>query len=704
MNKRLRLLIVEDSEDDAILVVRELRKGGYDVVYERVETLQSMNSALERQWDLVIADYVLPVFSGLEALKAVHEKGIDLPFIIASGNIGEDTAVAAMKAGAHDYILKSNLKRLVPAVEREMRDVEVRQERRIAEKALRDTNTLLKLFTAQSSKKEYLDSVVGLLQHWTGCEAVGLRVLDKEANIPYESYVGFNDEFRKSEHFLSLNRDHCICPRVIAGDPDPSELAYITPNGSFHCEDTVEFLSLLSDQAKTRYRGKCMETDYLSLTVIPVSYKDIVLGAIHLADRAKAKVPRKTIEYIESMQPLIGEALHRFNVEDDRESLEEQLRQAQKLESIGILAGGIAHDFNNILAAIIGFADIAREKVPAGIKIERHLDRIYEAGLRGRDLVKRVLTFARQSEQEKQPLLMSSIVEETLKLLRATTPSTIDIRFDIDSESGVVLADPIQIEQLLMNLCTNAIYAMREKGGVLAIRLSEFSFNDVSQTPVARMNPGSYIKLSVADTGHGMSPNIIEKIFDPFFTTKRPGEGTGLGLSVVHGIVESHGGAIAVSTELGKGTVFGAYFPKFIEERRETEEADTIIPSGSERVLFIDDEEALAELGQELLTDLGYEVVCKTNGLDAVTLLKGDPYRFDVIITDQTMPHITGIELAREIGAWGIAIPIILTTGFSHQVDVEKAQEAGVNAFVMKPLTKKEIARTVRKVLDERKE
>ncbi|OPY67580.1 MAG: Blue-light-activated protein [Syntrophorhabdaceae bacterium PtaU1.Bin034] len=701
MNKQLRLLIVEDSEDDALLVVRELRKAGYSVVYECVDSSESMDAALEREWDVIVADYVLPLFSGPAALRAVREKGIDLPFIVVSGNIGEDIAVAAMKAGAHDYILKSNLKRLVPAIERELRDAEVRRERRMAEKALHDTNTLLKLFTIQSSKKEYLDSVAGLLQQWTGCEAVGLRVLDKEANIPYESHVGFSDEFRESEHFLSLGRDHCVCPRVVAGAPDPYELKYMTPNGSFHCDDTMEFLSHLPDEAKARYRGTCMKVDYMSLCVIPVFYRNKILGAIHLADRAKGKVPRKTVEYIESIQPLIGEALHRLNVEEDRESLEAQLRRAQKLESIGILAGGIAHDFNNILAAIIGFSDMAREKVPPGDRIKRHLDRIYEAGLRGRDLVKRVLTFARQAEQEKKPLLMSSTIKETIKLLRATVPSTIDIHFDIKTESGLVLADPVQIQQLVMNLCTNAIYAMREKGGKLTIHLSDFSFDDISQPPVARMNPGNYIKLSVADTGPGIPPDIMEKIFDPFFTTKNPGEGTGLGLSVVHGILESHGGVMIVSSEPGKETVFTAYLPKYVEQSRKNEAAESVIPSGSERVLFVDDEETLAELGQELLTDLGYQVVCKTNGREALALFRIDPDRFDVIITDQTMPEMTGIELAKEIAASGFVTPVILCTGHSQMVDAEAARAAGIRSFVMKPLTKREIAKTVRQVLDE---
>jgi nitrogen-specific signal transduction histidine kinase/ActR/RegA family two-component response regulator len=387
---------------------------------------------------------------------------------------------------------------------------------------------------------------------------------------------------------------------------------------------------------------------------------------------------------------------------EERNQIEQQLRQAQKLESLGTLAGGIAHDFNNILAAIIGFSEMAKEDTPAGTKAQRHLDRIYTAGLRGRDLVRQILTFARQAEQEKKPLQLSSIVNESLKLLRASIPSTVDIRFTVKTESGVVLADSTQMQQMIMNLCTNGAFAMREKPGTLTIDIADFSFLAPSDAPVTQMKPGSFIKLSVSDTGQGIPPETIDRIFDPFFTTKTRGEGTGLGLSVVLGIVESHGGAITVSSEVGKGATFTVYLPKLFEDQpAKPGEGEVVIQGGNERVLFVDDEEALAEMGKDLLADLGYNVVSRTSSRDALTLLKLDPSRFDLVITDQTMPDMTGIELAKEILAFRADMPVILCTGFSHTVDAEVARTAGIKAFVMKPLTKKEIARTVRTVLDE---
>jgi len=384
----------------------------------------------------------------------------------------------------------------------------------------------------------------------------------------------------------------------------------------------------------------------------------------------------------------------------ERRRLEDRLRQAQKMEAIGTLAGGIAHDFNNILAAIIGFSEIAAGRIPADSKAQRSLKRILEAGIRGRNLIKQILAFSRQSEQEKKPLQLSLLVDETLGLLRASLPSTIDIRFDSADQSGLVLADVGQMQQVVLNLCTNAAYAMREKGGAITIELSDFSFLAPGEAPHSLLDPGSYLKLSVSDTGDGIAGDILHRIFDPFFTTKKQGEGTGLGLSVVLGIVESHGGAITVRSEPGKGSLFTVYLPRVFKDNGKTSGRGEETPTGKERILFIDDEEALAEMGGEILADLGYEAISKTGSRDALELLKADPHRFDLVVTDQTMPEMTGVELAGEILAIRADMPIIMCTGFSHLVDADKARAAGIRAFVMKPLTKGEIARTIRKVLD----
>jgi PAS domain S-box-containing protein len=384
---------------------------------------------------------------------------------------------------------------------------------------------------------------------------------------------------------------------------------------------------------------------------------------------------------------------------NERAKTEEQLRQAQKMEALGTLTGGVAHDFNNILAAIIGFTELVEGRVTKESREARHLKRIMESSLRGRDLVRQMLTYARKAEQEKQPLSLSGIVKETVKLVRATTPTTISIKVNALSESGLILADPTQMQQVIMNLCTNAAYAMREKGGTLYIHVDNHAVSPSDGTP-HEINPGLYTRLTVRDTGAGMSPDIMDKIFDPFFTTKKLGEGAGLGLSVVHGIVKQSNGHITVESEPGKGSTFTVYFPQISGEIEAASVSDDEIPTGSERILFVDDEEALVEMGEDILAELGYEVTSRMNGREALALFTVDPSRFDLIITDQTMPEMTGVELAKEILALRPNMPIIMCTGFSYAVDANKAEAAGIKAFAMKPLTKREIARTIRKVLD----
>ncbi|OPY83381.1 MAG: Blue-light-activated protein [Syntrophorhabdus sp. PtaU1.Bin153] len=380
--------------------------------------------------------------------------------------------------------------------------------------------------------------------------------------------------------------------------------------------------------------------------------------------------------------------------------LEAQLRQAQKMEALGTLAGGIAHDFNNILAAIIGFAELAQDEVYEESRAGRRLERVRTAALRGRDIVQQLLTFSRKTEQEKESLRLSAIVSESVNLLRASIPATISIRFFVKSESGFIYGKPIQIQQVLVNLCTNAAYAMREKGGILEIELSDYSVRPLSGHSEG-IEPGPYMRLVVRDTGGGIPSDIREKIFDPFFTTKPSGEGTGLGLSVVYGIVHHHGGQITVESEPGKGTTFIVLLPRVEEKSAEIgiplEDACT----GKERILFVDDEEMIREMGQEILEQLGYTVISTTSSREALSLVENDPSRFDLVITDQTMPGMTGLDLARKILLLRPNLPIILVTGFSHLVSQESVRATGIRAMALKPLTRRELAQVVRKVLDE---
>ncbi len=329
-----------------------------------------------------------------------------------------------------------------------------------------------------------------------------------------------------------------------------------------------------------------------------------------------------------------------------------------------------------------------------------NLQEVFQAGNRARDLVKQILTFSRQSEQKPKPVQVKLIVNEALKLLRASLPSTIEVDRSIQSDA-LVMADPTQIHQILMNLCTNAGHAMREKGGVLEVKLENVELDVDFTIGHPDMKPGAYLNLTVSDTGHGMPPDVLERIFDPFFTTKETGEGTGMGLSVVHGIIGSYGGAITAYSESGQGSTFKVYL-QIIEMRKEPEiRTEEPIPTGTERILFIDDEPALVNIGKQTLESLGYDVDIRTGSIEALELFKAQTDRFDLVITDMTMPHMTGEDLAQELMRIKPNIPIILCTGFSAKIDDRKAMAMGIRAFVLKPIVKREIATTIRKVLDQ---
>jgi PAS domain S-box-containing protein len=390
----------------------------------------------------------------------------------------------------------------------------------------------------------------------------------------------------------------------------------------------------------------------------------------------------------------------------DRKVLEFQLRQAQKMEAIGTLAGGIAHEFNNILSAIMGYTDMALGKLNKKSPIRRYLGQAYKAGERARDLVKQILTFSRQSEEKLRPLRISLIVKEVLKLMRASLPSTITIRQDIQSDLDTVLADPAQIHQIMMNLCTNAAYAMRETKGELKVSLVPVEIKPRDPLIILHgLTPGMYLKLTVSDTGAGIAPEIISRIFDPFFTTRRPGEGSGMGLSVLHGIVKICHGAITVESEMGKGTEFHVYLPLHRETGGKLEvEAVADIPGGKERILFVDDEEVLVQLGKDMLSGLGYEVIEKTGSVEALELFRARPDRFDLVITDMTMPNMTGIELARELMLIRPGIPVILCTGFGEAITLERVKSVGLRELILKPIIRRQIAEAVRRALEITKE
>ncbi len=386
----------------------------------------------------------------------------------------------------------------------------------------------------------------------------------------------------------------------------------------------------------------------------------------------------------------------------EHRNAEARLQQAQKMEAIGTLAGGIAHDFNNILSAVIGYAELGKMSVAEGSDLYADLNQIYKAGTRAKELVKQILTFARQSDAVVRPIRVKYILKEVLKMLKASTPSSIEIRGAFESDAAI-LADPTQVHQVIMNLCTNATHAMAYDVGVITVRLKEVPWDDRFAKRHPTLLPGNYLQLRVEDTGCGISPDILAKIFDPYFTTKGKGEGTGLGLSVIKGIVDGCKGVITVKSEPGKGSIFDVYFP--VMETNPVKSAPKsekkAVPTGDESVLVIDDEAAIAGLIEQILTALGYRVTARTNPVAALELFKSDPDRFDLVITDMTMPHMTGDLLAIEMKKIRPHLPVILCTGYSRRISEEIAGAIGINALLIKPVMKLEMAGTVRNVLDD---
>ncbi len=381
--------------------------------------------------------------------------------------------------------------------------------------------------------------------------------------------------------------------------------------------------------------------------------------------------------------------------------LEAQLQQSHKMEAIGTLTGGIAHDFNNILGIIIGNTELALDDVPEWNPAYFNLEEIKTAGLRAKDIVRQLLGFAHKTDQKREPIKLIPVIRDSLKFLRATLPTSIAFRQNTQASADTVLADPTQIHQIMLNLYTNAAHAMEETGGTLEIVIQNLVLDDNSADIYPNLSPGKYIEVALSDTGQGMSSEVKARIFDPYFTTKEIGKGSGMGLSVVHGILQSHQGAISVDSEPGKGSTFRILFPVIEEETVIESKSVEEFPTGNERILFIDDEKSIVTMARQILERLGYQVETKQNPVDALESFHSKPERFDLVITDMTMPYMTGDKLVTQILNIRSDIPTILCTGFSEKISEKKAQKLGIKAFVLKPLVKRDFAVTVRKVLDE---
>ena len=396
----------------------------------------------------------------------------------------------------------------------------------------------------------------------------------------------------------------------------------------------------------------------------------------------------------------------RKRAEEERLKLEERLRQAQKMESIGTLAGGIAHDFNNILYPLLGFSELLKEDIPADSPLQNYIDEIFRATMRSKDLVKQILAFSRKSDQNAKPVRLEPLITEALKLLRSSIPTTIDIQQAMDPNCGIVIADPTQIHQIVMNLATNAYHAMEDTGGKLNVCLRQVELTSAcGLTAFESLTPGKYALLTVSDTGTGIEKEILDKIFDPYFTTKEVGKGTGLGLSVVQGIVKTHKGEILVDSKPGKGTAVHVYLPIMAPtvENKQVAESEPI-PGGTEKILLVDDDEVIVGLEQQILERLGYHVTSRTSSKEALGVFRESPEAFDLVLTDMTMPDMTGTQLAEKLMVIRPDIPVIICTGFSERIKENERAAMGIKGFLLKPVVKSELACLVRGVLDKAKD
>ncbi len=615
--------------------------------------------------DLILLDLRMPEMDGLELLSCLKVEAPDTPAIVVSGTGKIGDAIEALRVGAWDYVLKP------------IRDMEVL--RYAIDKALERA----RLLAENQRHKEDLEELVEERTRELQNEIIERRNVEKALRESEERYRTLIDTASEGVWAVDLDGRTTFVNRQMA-----SMLGYTTDEMLDRL--MYDFMddanrALLKEKMLNRQEGKGEQYDLTFL------HKD---GA--------------NICCIINASPL-------FNAEDqvvgsfgmitnvtERQRLLNRLQLAQRMEAIGTLAGGIAHDFNNILGAIIGYADLMEFHLPGECnRIQPYLQGVKDAGERAKKLVEQILIFSRQTKEERKPILLELIVKESIKFLRASIPTTIEMRQHIETRDSIVLADATQMHQVLMNLCTNAAQAMKKEGGTLEITLSDVTLEGEGAGTGLEKLSGPFVQLVVSDTGKGIHPEHVERIFDPFFTTKQPGEGTGMGLSVVHGIVSNHGGSISVKSEPGRGTEFVVLLP-----RKEHESIDAaadesmVLARGTETVLVVDDEEVILDVLEQALSYLGYTVVIESNSLGALETFKSRPNEFDLVITDMTMPGLTGLKLASELLGIRKDIPVILCTGYCDNITAEEAKGLGLRELLHKPLDTISLAARIRQVLD----
>jgi signal transduction histidine kinase len=653
---RFRILLVEDNPDDELLIARQLRKDGLQVVSQRVETLDAVRESITTgSWDLVIADYCLTGFNGLDTLAVVKELDPNLPFILVSGTVGEEVAVESIKAGADDYLLKQNLLRLSIAVNRAIRESEERRNRMAAERALIESRERLELIYHSVS-----DFLVFLTAAPEG------RWLYTSANRSFIMKLVQVGLPRNFEEFLG--RD-----------------AYQVETELFGLDlDTVQWFAERRREVEQTKRTVMAERllhlpngDFLGeFTLVPIFDGQGVLRNLLVDGRDVTQLRR---------------------AEDQERRVRDQMLQAQKMESLGTLSGGIAHDFNNLLTGIMGFAELAQESQSLATTHE-HLNQIQQTATRARDLVRQILVFSRRQLTERETMYLGGLIREVSVLLNASLPKTITVTVSAPDPGPKVAAAATQLHQVILNLCTNSAYAM-PTGGRLSLLVSEVILDEEFCRNHPTLTPGVHARLTISDTGTGIPPEVLPRVFEPFFTTKPLGEGTGLGLSVVHGIIGEHQGVITVRSSVGVGTTFEIYLPIVTNSRVIHPPAPTAENGNGERVLCLDDDPSLARVASHILAQLNYHPVEFTDVEAALLAFTDSPLSFDVVFTDKRMPKMSGDSFAVRIRKIRRDMPIIMVSGeldISSTLDIPELAGIGILA---KPYTRQSLAAALHQAL-----
>ncbi|HWG99277.1 MAG TPA: response regulator [Pilimelia sp.] len=641
--KAIRLLLVEDDEDDAALVVRRLRREGFEVSYDRVDNAATMAEALQRQPpDLVISDNRMPTFDAQSALRLVRDSGLDVPFIVVSGQIGEEAAAALMRTGAHDFVLKDSLTRLVPVVERELGEARRRDERRRALAALHTSEERFRLVA------EHLKDIV-----------FRYRLLPE----PAVEYISPAASALTGHTPEELRADVGLLFAIVEPEDRPAM------ERSWHCPPDRPLV--------LRVRRPDGERVWLEQR------------AIGIQDRHGALV---------AVEGILRDVTERIVAEQERQTLEHQLRQAERLDSLGQLAGGIAHDFNNLLGVISGYAGLALDSLPPGDPIRADLEGIAQAAEQAARLTRQLLIFSRLQPSQPELIDLNAVVADTERLLRRTIGE--DIEFVTETEPGVgyVRIDRGRLEQIILNLVVNARTAMPD-GGRLTIATATAEDSEAPWRD-GDLAPGRYVRLTVSDTGCGMEPDVARRAFEPFFTTKGPGSGSGLGLATVYGAVKEAAGAVRLWSEPGTGTAVTLYLPGAggPEQPVTPAEPDSARARG-EHVLVVEDDDAVRDIACRILTQAGYAVTSVARR-DAALRLLGDPERrLDLVLSDVVMPGMSAAEFIDTAGSLRPALPIVLMSGYPDGAVRDGRQLPAQIPLVPKPFDASTLLRAVRAAL-----